>query len=468
MSVKQPLLQITSATLIGVTVLASVGPVSAAPAHSVSAAPAGRPNVVTFARPITPTIDGNLSEWGNLPNAINQVVFGSQNWVGAGDNSATYAIGWDANKLYIAASVKDDVFVQTQGGNQIFKGDSLEILFDTNLATDSHTTFVNADDYQLGISPGGLTNGNNPAPQAYLWLPTAHQGVPAGVSVASSKTGDGYQVEAAIPWSLLGASPYAGARYGFALSTSDNDAQGTALQQTLVSSVPGRIFTNPTTWGTLVLDNVTVHAVKLGSAPTIDGNLGEWGSLNDVINQPVFGAQNWVGNNDASATYKLGWDANKLYIATYVKDDVFVQNQSGAQLFRGDSLELLLDTNLGGDSGNAFLNSDDYQLGISPGGLTTGNNPAPQAYRWYPSNLRGLASSVSVASAKVGDGYLVEAAIPWSVLGVSPYGGLTMGFALSVSDNDATGQAIQQTLVSNNGLRKLTNPATWSVLVLDN
>jgi len=44
----------------------------------------------------------------------------------------------------------------------------------------------------------------------------------------------------------------------------------------------------------------------------------------------------------------------------------------------------------------------------------------------------------------VGDGYLVEAAIPWSVLGVTPYGGLSMGFALSISDNDAAGQALHK------------------------
>jgi len=51
---------------------------------------------------------------------------------------------------------------------------------------------------------------------------------------------------------------------------------------------------------------------------------------------------------------------------------------------------------------------------------------------------------------------------------VTPYGGLSMGFALSISDNDAAGQALQQTLVSSNGLRKLTNPTTWGVLTLDN
>jgi len=141
--------------------------------------------VVTLARPITPTIDGNLSEWGTLPNAINQVVYGPHNWIGAGDNSATYAVGWDANKLYLAAYVKDDVFVQNQTGESIFKGDSLELLFDTNLAADSHSVLANSDDYQLGISPGGLTSGNNPAPQAYLWLPAPHKG--------GARWGDGCQ-----------------------------------------------------------------------------------------------------------------------------------------------------------------------------------------------------------------------------------------------------------------------------------
>jgi len=61
-----------------------------------------------------------------------------------------------SNKLYARGlTSKDDVFVQNQTGELIFKGDSLELLFDTNLAADSHSVLANSDDYQLGISPGG-------------------------------------------------------------------------------------------------------------------------------------------------------------------------------------------------------------------------------------------------------------------------------------------------------------------------
>jgi hypothetical protein len=456
----KPLFKLAGAALVAVSALA--------PAFTAQAAPAGRPNAVTFARQFTPTIDGNLSEWGSLPYAINQVVYKPENWVGANDATANYAVAWDANKFYIAAYVKDDVFVQTQTGDQIFKGDGLELLWDTLLSQDSDSTALTNDDFELGISPGGLTSGNNPAAQAYRWYPSNIKGAQSTVVIASTKVGDGYQIEVGIPWPVLGAQPFAGARFGFALSVSDNDAANTAQQQTLVSSVNTRKLTNPTTWGTLILDNVTTHAVHFNSAPTIDGNLGEWGTLDQNINQVTFGASNWVNTGDASATYKLGWDNVKLYIATYVKDDVFVQNQTGKNLFKGDSLELLIDNNLGGDAGSAWLNSDDFELGISPGGLTSGNNPGAGSYLWYPSAWQGVPSGVSIASVKVADGYVVEAAIPWSVLGITASAGQQVGFALSVSDNDYAGQALQQTLVSSLGSRKLTNPNTWGILTLDN
>ncbi len=68
-----------------ITAVAIVAALAVSPATASAAAPAQtytRPDVVTLARPFTPTVDGNLSEWGSLPNAINQVVYGSQNWTG--------------------------------------------------------------------------------------------------------------------------------------------------------------------------------------------------------------------------------------------------------------------------------------------------------------------------------------------------------------------------------------------------
>jgi hypothetical protein len=89
---------------------------------------------------------------------------------------------------------------------------------------------------------------------AYRWYPASLAGIPAGVTLKAVRTDEGYDLEARIPWSALGGvTPAEGSSFGFALSLSDNDRAGQALQQSMVSTVRGRMLTNPTTWGTLTL-----------------------------------------------------------------------------------------------------------------------------------------------------------------------------------------------------------------------
>lgn len=235
-------------------------PTSAASLPSSTPAPTQeltRPNgspvhALRFAAP--PVIDGDVSEWGVLTDVSNQIVYKPANWSGTGDTSATYKLVWDANFLYLTVSVVDDHLAQTQRGELIFKGDSVELLFDRDLGGDYADLKLSSDDYQLGLSPGDLTSGD-PPPQAYLWYPKDRAGQPAGVTVAAKAASNGYQLEAAIPWTLFGHAPTGGDRFGFALSISDNDNGGAAEQESMVSSVNTRKLTNPTTWGTLVLDN---------------------------------------------------------------------------------------------------------------------------------------------------------------------------------------------------------------------
>jgi hypothetical protein len=204
--------------------------------------------------PAPPTIDGDLSEWGGLADVIEQVVFQPANWSGTGDTSATFALAWDDDNLYLAVQVKDEVRAQTQRDALIFKGDSLEVLLDADLAGDFADAKLSSDDFQLGLSPGDLTTGD-PPPQPYLWFPGERKGIPAGISLAAKPLGDGYTVEAAIPWSVFGITPAVDNRYGFALSISDNDKADAAEQQSMTSTVSTRKLTDPTTWGTLVLGN---------------------------------------------------------------------------------------------------------------------------------------------------------------------------------------------------------------------
>lgn len=200
------------------------------------------------------------------------------------------------------------------------------------------------------------------------------------------------------------------------------------------------------------------------SPPVLDGNWDEWSSAEYPANYVAYNGGNWVGADDLSASFRIGWDYQYLYVAAKVRDDHYVQNATGQYLYEGDSLEILMDTDLYGDFYYNQLSADDYQLGISPGfGGTAG---AKEAELWFPSNIGGSRPQVQI-SATGGDGvYRVEAAIPWSVFGVSAYAGEHLGFALSVSDNDNDATNTQQSMVSNVPARKLLNPTTWGELVL--
>jgi hypothetical protein len=230
-------------------------PVPTQPAPSATADTTHRTVVSATARKLAskPSIDG---DWNDLPDKeypAEIVVFGKANWTGADDLSASYKIGWDATYLYLGVKVHDDVYAQNTSGANLFKGDSLEIMLDTNVSGDFYSTVTNSDDYQLGIS-GGNPNVSGTR-EAYLWVPTSQAGSKSSVTIAALR-GDGLtRYEVAIPWSLFGVTPKAGAHYGFVLSVSDNDNTSQNLQQTMVSSDKNRVLTNPTTWGDLTLSN---------------------------------------------------------------------------------------------------------------------------------------------------------------------------------------------------------------------
>ncbi len=198
-----------------------------------------------------PTIDGVFDDWGLEKYNANYVVYGSSNWEGLNDCSAAFMVGWDKHALYIAAKVKDDRYVQNETGKDIFKGDSLEILFDQYVSADYYLAALSNDDYQLGISPGNPTPGSNP--EAYLWFPASIEGERPAVKIAAIPTVDGYRVEVKIPWSVFNVAPSAGSIYGFSFSISDNDNLAKNLQQSMVSNVKTRILINPMTWGDLIL-----------------------------------------------------------------------------------------------------------------------------------------------------------------------------------------------------------------------
>jgi hypothetical protein len=190
-----------------------------------------------------------------LPYTANHLVFKSSNYGSVPSGyTVSYELKWDATNLYVGAEIVDpNGYVQEATGGNMYKGDSLEILLDTNLAQDYCRRSLSENDFQLGLS-GGY---NMTAPEAYLWYPKGQAGskvIVEEIGEIVSVTPVGWDLKAVIPWSVLGISPGGGEYYGFAFSVSANEVSGTAQQQAVWSSDPYRLLTDPMTWGTLEIE----------------------------------------------------------------------------------------------------------------------------------------------------------------------------------------------------------------------
>lgn len=211
-----------------------------------------------------------------------------------------------------------------------------------------------------------------------------------------------------------------------------------------------------------------LQITMLPDAPVIDGHLDEWAGLPAYQSSfLVFQVAGWDGSDDLIAIWRLAWDMSNLYVGVEVADDLHVQNQTGNQLFRGDSVDMQFDTNRDGDYGDD-LSPDDFQITFSPGDFIS--LPASAA------RFQGTASGqildapgghhLTVQAQQSVSGYTLEAAIPWSDLNLVPGPGLVIGLALNASDNDSQGTAVQEVMKSNIATRTLTDPTSWGTLTL--
>ena len=248
--------------------------------------------------------------------------------------------------------------------------------------------------------------------------------------------------------------------------------QPTATMSPTLTATPTPTAT-PTSTPTIVptpalLASANVFAIWVEVPPIIDGQPADWQTPNLYLsNNIVYQDSNWDGSEDLTVLWQLAWDFENLYLLVIVEDDVHVQNESGARVYLGDSLELQFDTNLVADAGIGSLSPDDFQVALSPGNFV---DLPPSAFR-NQGTAGGAVQAmenhqIRVAATANESGYILEAAIPWVDIAVSPVGGLNIGLALSATDNDRVGTAVQEVMYSNSASRTLSNPTTWGTLTL--
>lgn len=161
--------------------------------------------------------------------------------------------------------------------------------------------------------------------------------------------------------------------------------------------------------------------VPVGQAAQVDGDLSEWGGASStaITSQMVADAPDVKDDKDLSAQVYARRDAQNLYVAVNVSDDVLVFERSGGDIWQTDTVEVW--------------------IGNSQFGATLDTSGQAYLHSWQGADL----SSAKIAVKKSAQGYAVEIAFPFSVLkavlGQEIKAGLSFPFAVGIDDADQSG-----------------------------
>jgi hypothetical protein len=172
-------------------------------------------------------IDGNLEEWNHAPavkpGPAAEYDPGSTKPESDEDLSATARFLWDDEALYAAFDVTDDVFWQEALGMDVWRGDSVQVGFDTALNAPPAAGGYDQDDYEYTFAKAadGVT-------VARYHGPLGHgPGLMESLRVAVERGENRTVYEIAIPWSELEPlAPKADARFGLSILINDADGYG--------------------------------------------------------------------------------------------------------------------------------------------------------------------------------------------------------------------------------------------------
>ncbi|MBB6674574.1 sugar-binding protein [Cohnella nanjingensis] len=235
----------------------------------------------------------------------------------------------------------------------------------------------------------------------------------------------------------------------FSLRASESTPAGTYEQKLKVTADAGEmVYKLPVI---VKMDPPFYAAQKSYSNISIDGQIsdGEWDNADEIVVSPdspimrkfgkVWGAV--TDGADLTSRYKIKWDQNNLYLLEQRSDNVVHFTDIGSQMYLSDATMLFLDIDHN-KSGSSYRDGD-YAIMMTPGGTVGAENPRIFIREGHDDGAREYAFIGGQIAAKVmNNGYVMEAAIPWSALNVYPFtpaGGAQIGMTLLSTDNDDVG-----------------------------
>jgi hypothetical protein len=167
----------------------------------------------------------------------------------------------------------------------------------------------------------------------------------------------------------------------------------------------------------------------------IDSDLAEW--ADDGFRVSLLGIdednRRLVDRDDLDLSFRLGWTPAGLALLARVRAHEYVEDPDGDRLVLGDHLQVSVADSAAGRNVVTLL--------VAPG-MTSDQPELRHTLRDHRrEDLRNVPARASVARAKRTEGYVVEALVPWPVLGIVPQPGIEIGFQFYMAHRGAEGPA---------------------------
>lgn len=184
------------------------------------------------------------------------------------------------------------------------------------------------------------------------------------------------------------------------------------------------------------------------SGITVDGALTEWPW--STAGSTSFNRVVWGNSYGTSASFETLWDASNFYVGVTVTDSVLT-NDGAPSDFDNSDVEIFLDPT---DSKSLTQTTADYAF----------------FFRWGDTacqELSGRTGGVSMKTTTLPTGYVLEASMPWTLLGVPPPSpGKVIGFDVGVDVNHNGGSCRDGQMIWNGGPDDYSNASAYAQLTL--
>ena len=340
------------------------------------------------------TVDGELSEEIWTAADAQYIEFLADFTIS--NNVSTFKTAWDAENLYIAVEVQDAAVVTAENGvlgENIYDNDSIEIFIDGD--NGKSYSYDKLNDFHIYIQHDGKIQAQGGT--AGTWGDCLAQ--LEGMEYKVVMTEAGFNLELALPFAAIGATPGDGTCIGLNVVNNDNDNYAGGGRKEIIWN-PAHLYNRPQTWGAVCLYETRRPVVSTYGTPKLGSNkLTNWDPA--IWNFSDSYSLNFANAEGATLKFASLSDYEGLYIA------LLAEGLGDVNPFAEVALS---GTNVRGDGGRVEF---DHIMQWNPGASEI----------WQKMNITSkLPSGVAKSSVSdkydLGNGsYAVVVKFPWDQLG---------------------------------------------------